>query len=739
MRHSTTGSLPLGRPRSETMGPETADVLNRFFPLYTPVLFFDGEPASPAEMVASGLQAFRAVYAYPTPELAREVGNRLGDAIDADHVEVWPVELTPETGFAVDERALGWLQWLDGYEFPVDQYRRPTMLRDGFVWPSVTQGIYALGRETGTGGMIGTSDLVDELLDAYRGYDPVTVRRRLDVLARRHAGQVLAGALRTLPQVLAGRVGGGSSDLHPVIIRMAEEADLDTEELVARLLPPLRLMDGYRVHQGEGPPPWLREMPRLEDYVAAMGAPDREARRRLIRSRMVTDLPLLPGELEEPQRLPTSTPKRRLPGNTGNRGGILPGSVRNPDHRIQYVRGLWENDVRQLFALVAIVSEVLRDTLIRVEQQHRLAGRLLPYEGMEIVIDAWWNAFRQGEFTEVQNIWGPIGQRIADQRRDLARRVSWTQDTQTRDRLAAMAGALDLFHRALTWAELAVDTRYPSPVGLTMWLGDAFDTLARLRGKRGWQGGWALDTINLHIQRRFPFREGLDPAVSGRRTVGDVTRDPALLAALNAYGLWHGRAAGITLEDELLHGWGEGLDDEPPGAFSGLYVTADRDYAARIAEARSATYGTDPVVHRITLLPGVDLALDEDMLGAVDAWDAWHNLDPWWHRGLELHPLIRDLLPEDTARKMIREYEGEDPGPDDELLGDWHELPLDRWGRELAFPALDTWLAASERTQPPNLVILNDRFEADPPIPRINPGQKWIAFPPAGTGSRRTR
>lgn len=315
--------MPLARPSRGGLGSEAAEFFNRFFVLYTPVIFADGEPLTPDQLVQSGLQAFRNVYAYPTRDFALEVASRLAEAVGADeHVEAWPVEVDAKTRIALDERALGWLGWLDGYDFPVDQHRQWTMLRDGFVWPSVTQGIYGTGATSGSVTAAGTSDFAFKLYEAYESMDPLEVRQRLDEISRAYAPQVLRGAMRTLPIVLHGYEEGSvpPETLHPSLYDLL--AGMPPEEAVAKLVPPLRLIDGFKVYAEDAPSaPWLREPPDLADYLAAAtGQASREQRRRLLRSRLVTDLPALPGEMapEETRKLLRRGSRRRLP----NRGDV---------------------------------------------------------------------------------------------------------------------------------------------------------------------------------------------------------------------------------------------------------------------------------------------------------------------------------------------------------------------------------------------------------------------------------
>lgn len=193
-----------------------------------------------------------------------------------------------------------------------------------------------------------------------------------------------------------------------------------------------------------------------------------------------------------------------------------------------------------------------------------------------------------------------------------------------------------------------------------------------------------------------------------------ILTDPAILAALNEHGFWHGRAADADVE-EAPHV--AELEDDPPPVFSGLYVTGIRSYARDMANARATFYESEPVLHRVYLLPGVELALDEDMLGATDTWDAWRHADPLWFRNITLHPLVASLLPEDTDEQLVLEYAGEEDEPDEDLQGDWSELDFDQWARDLVEPALRTWLPRGGT--PPNLVILNDAFRADPPLPPV--------------------
>lgn len=304
----------LGQVRGEALGPEAADFFNRFFPLYTPVLFVDGEPLAPDALVQAGVQAFRNVYAFPTRDFALQVGARLASAVGAERVEAWPVEVSAETSFSIDERALGWLLWLDGYEFPTVN-RRWTMLEDGFIWPSVAQAIHALGLDAPAG-----LDIEYLVYRAYEGLDPVAARGRIDVLARQLAGPAVRGAMYTLPQILAAIEAGnfGSLRAHPYVVGMLSSGQLPLEEAVAKLLPPLRLIGGFRVVPEDlATPPWLAAEPRLEDYMAiALGRADRDQRRRLLRLRRVAEMPRLPSETDTPLGLP-GRPAPRLPDVSG--------------------------------------------------------------------------------------------------------------------------------------------------------------------------------------------------------------------------------------------------------------------------------------------------------------------------------------------------------------------------------------------------------------------------------------
>lgn len=211
-----------------------------------------------------------------------------------------------------------------------------------------------------------------------------------------------------------------------------------------------------------------------------------------------------------------------------------------------------------------------------------------------------------------------------------------------------------------------------------------------------------------------------------------VIVDTELAAALSSVGLFHGTARYRDGEDEGNLDY-EGEYD--PGSLGGLYVTPSRRFADYYAttnqwgkEGRSGRK-SEQVIHRITVLPGAEIALDEDVFGWYDAIMHYRHNRPFFGV-LGVYGVTRDLLDSETVEQIEAEIDtlGQ---PDDEDEDEWGDEAPDEysdrfieWTNNYAAPVFTEWLERYRRAraaghpppQPPEFRILNDRFEADPPL-----------------------
>ncbi len=209
---------------------------------------------------------------------------------------------------------------------------------------------------------------------------------------------------------------------------------------------------------------------------------------------------------------------------------------------------------------------------------------------------------------------------------------------------------------------------------------------------------------------------------------------PHLIRALNEAGLWHGRASILVapqvraaFEEDPYKRW----EIELLEAFGGLYVTQDRNqariYAEDAARAIENYYwpseeGFDwakPKVHRIFLLPDVEIALDEDAFGWSDA--VGFRIPDYTLLGIS-RKKIRHLAEE---AGVIEEIENEVSKP--HFYWESFEDPalqalVDSWTQRWTEPILAAWFKrwrryeGSRRRDPLILRLLNQEWYAEPSI-----------------------
>lgn len=184
-------------------------------------------------------------------------------------------------------------------------------------------------------------------------------------------------------------------------------------------------------------------------------------------------------------------------------------------------------------------------------------------------------------------------------------------------------------------------------------------------------------------------------------------------------------------------------------AFGGLYVSGKKVnagfYAQGAVEAIEDYYWSSatpeefdwaqPEVHRIFLLPGVELALDEDELGWAyipNEENNWNALGLYYDHSVNL--AIAAGVYDDMLRELgefgeaLEQEEEKDPNFYWEPMGD---IPfIDRLTQTYVGPILEAWYALWQRFAPPppplpKLRLLNQQWYADPPIAdRFEPGKK---------------
>ena len=226
------------------------------------------------------------------------------------------------------------------------------------------------------------------------------------------------------------------------------------------------------------------------------------------------------------------------------------------------------------------------------------------------------------------------------------------------------------------------------------------------------------------------------PGTTGSPEVSFLTVTQEMAEALNSVGFYHGTGYLEDEDDEEEDYYGDGGVEMTP--LGGLYVTPRRDFASYYAESKrlylSGARGTldegDEVIHRITILPGAEIALDEDPFGAYDAFKHYQHTQPFF--GLYgAYGVVRDLMAE---AGVLEDFEAdlsrigaeiEEEGNEWDFSPDDFEDDLARWTQDYAAPVLGEWLkqyrvavkAGVPVPMPPELRILNDQFVADPPLP----------------------
>lgn len=279
-----------------------------------------------------------------------------------------------------------------------------------------------------------------------------------------------------------------------------------------------------------------------------------------------------------------------------------------------------------------------------------------------------------------------------------------------------------------------------------------FDVLTAQKGF-GWCDNvvaWLLDKFKTELGR--PENWGLLPlnftsTLSGENITeeSNFAPDARLIAELNEVPYYHGRA---VLPEELESSvedverwWSPYLTP-----FGGLYITADRNLAQSYAKEAVECYTdkTDqtvcsfPVIYKVILLRGVEIALDEDSFGwgaMVSDYEAGVGV-PWgrlW--GSDLYRYLdavgaaeefkADIEKLDPTFAIENEEEVEDVIADFEPS--WLEDAVAELTRKYVAPVLLGWQRLRRDYPmlsdplPPNLRILNDRFELKPLFPEFSP------------------
>ena len=242
------------------------------------------------------------------------------------------------------------------------------------------------------------------------------------------------------------------------------------------------------------------------------------------------------------------------------------------------------------------------------------------------------------------------------------------------------------------------------------------------------------------------------------RTPGYFVSDP-IREALNEIGLWHGRAempSNDKILDELQDDSYDRWNNPYLASFGGLYVAANKglanSYAGESAQIINDHYGqtwAEPRLHQITLLPGIEVAIDEDEFGWADialeaenhpaVYDSVeeYTTGPWDAAAMITH--VRALALNGNLHIAIRKYIAEmvervkPKGSDIYDFYDWTpedmQDEMDELTRIFTEPLLGEWyqlyLTASAmtflnlKTRLPHLRILNDQWVATPPMSGI--------------------
>lgn len=208
--------------------------------------------------------------------------------------------------------------------------------------------------------------------------------------------------------------------------------------------------------------------------------------------------------------------------------------------------------------------------------------------------------------------------------------------------------------------------------------------------------------------------------------------DAEMAAALTKAGLWHGRASleGVDLEDiefEREEGTGGYL-----APFGGLYVTGDFGEAGKYADEHlnflkggTGRFGeAEHQIHQIEILPGAEVALDEDLFGWGDLVYAWRDGDLHIWYGLThpsgfgwTGPMSRDF--DLRYRRMLMDLNLVDTDNPEDFFeiepSDFYYF-VEEWTYYYVCAMLRGWMA-NTGMMPPKIRILNDRFRATPGLP----------------------
>jgi len=213
-----------------------------------------------------------------------------------------------------------------------------------------------------------------------------------------------------------------------------------------------------------------------------------------------------------------------------------------------------------------------------------------------------------------------------------------------------------------------------------------------------------------------------------------------IVTSLTGAGLWHGRASILVnaevqkaFEEDVYKRWTHTF----LAAFGGLYVTGDINTAKFYAESAANTINdyyesrldslviAQPEVHRIFLLPGVELALDEDELGWAyipNGENNWEALGLVYDHSINLavDAGVYDAM-EGSFSTLFKELEREEKQNPDFLWNPLDAQPMvDQLSQLYAGPILEAWYRRWQNFSPPpcrpNLRLLNQLWYADPPI-----------------------
>lgn len=213
-----------------------------------------------------------------------------------------------------------------------------------------------------------------------------------------------------------------------------------------------------------------------------------------------------------------------------------------------------------------------------------------------------------------------------------------------------------------------------------------------------------------------------------------------IIDAMNEAGLWHGRAS-ILVRQQVRRAFEEDPYDrwehQILEAFGGLYISDSektaKHYAQGAAQAIEGYYWPSssgdftwafPAIHRIFLVPGVEIALDEDELGWAylpNEENNWEALGLYRDNTVKLayEAGIGSELDEQFA-KLFRELEAEEDKDPAFYWEPMDEAPLiEKLSLEIAGPIIEKWYenwVAGNVLELPDLRLLNQMWYAEPPI-----------------------